>query len=36
MPHVNVLKDHSHDLTKHEGKGAKISIFKLFNDWEKF
>ena len=36
MLHVNVLKDHSHQLTKYEGKRAKISIFKLFNDWEKF
>ena len=27
-----VLKDHSHHLTKYEGKGTKISIFKLSSD----
>ena len=32
MPHVIVLKDHPHYLTKYEGKGTKISIFKLFNE----
>ena len=32
-PHVIVLKDHPqpHYLTKYEGKGTKISIFKLFS-----
>ena len=35
MPHVIVLKDHPHYLTKYEGKGTKISIFKLFNELEK-
>ena len=30
MPHVTVLKDHPHHLTKYEGKGTKISIFKLY------
>ena len=34
MPYV-VLKDHPHHLTKSEGKGTKISIFKLFNELEK-
>ena len=32
MPHVIVLKDHPHHLTKYEGKGTKISIFKLFRE----
>ena len=32
MPHVIVLKDHPHHLTKYEGKGTKISIFKLFSE----
>ena len=32
MPHVIVLKNYRHYLTKYEGKGAKISIFKLFNE----
>ena len=32
MPHVIVLKDHPHNLTKYEGKGTKISIFKLFSE----
>ena len=32
MPHVILLKDHPHHLTKYEGKGAKISIFKLFTE----
>ena len=32
MPHVTVLKDHPHHLTKYEGKGTKISIFKLFSE----
>ena len=27
-----VLKDHPHHLTKYEGKGTKISIFKLFSE----
>ena len=27
-----VLKDHSHHLTRYEGKGTKISIFKLSSD----
>ena len=33
-PHVIVLKDHPqpHLLTKYEGKGTKISIFKLFSE----
>ena len=33
-PHVIVLKDHPqpHYLTKYEGKGTKISIFKLFSE----
>ena len=32
--HVIVLKDHPHPhyLTKYEGKGTKISIFKLFSE----
>ena len=34
MPHVIVLKNHPHHLTKYEGKGTKISIFKLFSDLE--
>ena len=34
MPHVIVLKDHPHHLTKYEGKGIKISIFKLFSELE--
>ena len=29
-PRVIVLKDHSHHLTKYEGKGARVLIFKLF------
>ena len=32
MPHVIILKDHPHHLTKYEGKGAKISVFKLFSE----
>ena len=32
MPHVIVLKDHPHHLTKYEGKGVKMSIFKLFSE----
>ena len=35
MPHVIVLKDHPHHLTKYEGKGTKISIFKLFSKLRK-
>ena len=31
MPHVIVLKDNPHYLTKYKGRGTKISIFKLFN-----
>ena len=27
-----VLQDYPHHLTKYEGKGTKISIFKLFSD----
>ena len=32
MPHVIKLKDHPHHLTKYEGKGTEISIFKLFSE----
>ena len=32
MPHVIELKYHPHHLTKYEGKGTKISIFKLFSE----
>ena len=32
MPHVVVLKDHPHHLTKYESKGTKIQIFKIFNE----
>ena len=32
MPHVIVLKDSPQYLTKYEGKGTKISIFKLLNE----
>ena len=32
MPHVIVLKDHLHHLTKCEDKGTKISIFKSFSE----
>ena len=34
MQHVILLKDHPqpHHLTKYEGKGTKISIFKLFSE----
>ena len=32
MPHVIVLKDYPHHLTKYEDKGTKISIFKLFSE----
>ena len=32
MPHVIERKDHPHYLTKYEGKGTKISIFKIFNE----
>ena len=32
MPHVIVLKSHPHHLTRYEGKGTKISIFKLFSE----
>ena len=32
MPHVIVLKNNPHHLTKYEGKGTKISIFKLFSE----
>ena len=32
MPHVIVLKDHPHNLTKYEGKGTQISIFNLFRE----
>ena len=35
MPHIIKLKYHPHHLTKYEGKGAKISIFKLFSELEK-
>ena len=35
MPHVIVLKDHPHYLTKYEGKETKISIFKIFNELAK-
>ena len=31
MPHIIELKDHPQHLTKYEGKGTKISIFKLFS-----
>ena len=31
MPHVLVLKDHTYYLTRYEGMGTKISIFKLFS-----
>ena len=33
MPHMIVLKEHrqAQHLTKYEGKGTKISIFKLFS-----
>ena len=31
MPHV-LLKDHPYHLAKYEGKGTKISIFKLFSE----
>ena len=34
MAHVIVLKDHRDNLTKYEGKGTKISIFKLFSEFE--
>ena len=34
MAHVIVLKDHRDNLTKYEGKGTKISIFKLFSELE--
>ena len=27
-----VLKDRPHDLTKYEGKGTKIPVFKLFSE----
>ena len=36
MPHVIILKDHPHHLTKYEGKGTKISIFKLFSELGKY
>ena len=29
-----VLKDHLHHLTKYEGKGTKVSVFKLFSEFE--
>ena len=32
MPHVIKLKDRPHHLTKYEGKGTKLSIFKLFSE----
>ena len=34
MPHVVVLTEHPqpHHLTKHEGKGTKISIFKFLSE----
>ena len=32
MPHVIVLKDHPPHLTRYEGKGTKISVFKLFSE----
>ena len=36
MPHhVIVLKDHHHHLTKYEGKGTKLSIFKLLSELER-
>ena len=35
MPHVIALKYHPHHLTRYEGKGTKISIFKLFSELEK-
>ena len=31
-PHVIVLKDHPHHLTKYDGKETKISVFKLFSE----
>ena len=34
-PHVIVLKDHPHHLSKYEGKGTKISIFELFSEFGK-
>ena len=34
-PHVIVLKDHPHHLTKYEGKGTKILIFELFSEFGK-
>ena len=33
MPHVIVLKDNPHYLNKYMGKGTKILIFKLFNEF---
>ena len=30
MPHVIILKDHPHLVTKDEGKRRKVLIFKLF------
>ena len=35
MPHVIVLKDHPQHLTKYEGKGTKVSIFKNFSELRK-
>ena len=35
MPYVIVLKDSPHYLTKYEGKGTKISIYKLLMNWGK-
>ena len=32
MPHVIVLKNHPHYWTKYEGKGTKVSIFKIFSE----
>ena len=36
MPHVIVLKDYPHHLTKYESKVTKISIFKLFSEMGKY
>ena len=35
-PHVIVLKDHLHHLTKHEGKGQKSKFSNFTVNWGKF
>ena len=34
MPHVIVVKDHPHHLTKYEGKGQKFQFSNFLMNWD--